>query len=318
MGSSLKIREKFDRSSCLTQKGCLFLLIYKKVILSYDICKLTNEKIHGIFCVSREKGDFTMEQRKKYFFFDIDGTLVPKSGCREIPENTKKAIMELKEKGHFCAIATGRAHCLAEPQCKDLGFENMVCDGGNGVVLEGKLLGIKPLDRDLCLQLARECDERGITWGVSPEDKVLRLTKYQAFIDRADNHYQKSVLVEDLDIESFPQILKMFVACDPGTEKDFPALHKLPWVRYEDTFIYVEPMNKAEGIKKVQEIYDIDDEDIVVFGDGKNDISMFLPQWQCIAMGNAVPELKERASFVTKNAADDGIVYALKHFGWID
>lgn len=279
---------------------------------------MTDIKIYAIFFILKEKGDYYMEQRKKYFFFDIDGTLVPKAGYREIPENTKKAILELKEKGHFCAIATGRSHCLAEPQCKDLGFENMVCDGGNGIMLEGKLLGIKPLDRELCLQLARECDERGITWGVSPEDKVLRLTKYQAFIDRTDNHYQKSTLVEDLDIESFPHIFKMFVACDPGVEKDIPALHKLPWVRYEDAFIYVEPTDKAIGIRKIQELYNIADEDIVVFGDGMNDVSMFLPQWKSIAMGNAVPELKERASFVTKNAADDGIVYALKHFGWID
>ncbi|MGN0465347.1 MAG: HAD hydrolase family protein [Lachnospiraceae bacterium] len=259
-----------------------------------------------------------MNTKKKYFFFDIDGTLVPVSGARDIPESTKKALQELREKGHFCAIATGRSHCLAEPQRMDLEFENMVCDGGNGIVLDGKLIGIEPLDRELCIQLAKQCDERGITWGVSVEDKPMRLTKYQAFIDRADNFYQRSTLVEDLDIESFPQILKMFVACDPGVEKDIPALHILPWVRYEDAFIFVEPTDKAVGIRKVQEIYHIDDEDIVVFGDGMNDVSMFLPQWKCIAMGNAVPELKERASFVTKNAADDGIVYALKHFGWID
>lgn len=259
-----------------------------------------------------------MNTKKKYFFFDIDGTLVPVSGARDIPESTKKALQQLKEKGHFCAIATGRSHCLAEPQRMDLGFENMVCDGGNGIVLNGELVGIEPLDRELCIQLAKQCDERGITWGVSVEDKPMRLTKYQAFIDRADNFYQRSTLVEDLDIEGFPQILKMFVACDPGTEKDIPALHILPWVRYEDAFIFVEPTDKSIGIRKIQEIYQIADEDIVVFGDGMNDISMFLPQWERIAMGNAVPQLKERASFVTKNSADDGIVYALKHFGWID
>lgn len=259
-----------------------------------------------------------MNMKKKYFFFDIDGTLVPVSGERDIPESTKKALKELREKGHFCAIATGRGHCLAEPQRIELGFENMVCDGGNGIVLDGKLVELNPLDRELCIQLARQCDERGITWGVTVEDVPLRLTKYQAFIDRSDNFYQRSTLVKDLDIENYPQIFKMFVACDPGVEKDIPALHTLPWVRYEDAFIFVEPTDKSIGIRKIQEIYQIDDEDIVVFGDGMNDVSMFLPQWQSIAMGNAVPQLKERASFVTKNSADDGIVYALRHFGWID
>ena len=59
-------------------------------------------------------------------------------------------------------------------------------------------------------------------------------------------------------------------------------------------------------------------EDVVVFGDQKNDLKMFRDEWTSIAMGNAIDELKEKADFVTKNADDDGIEYACKHFGWID
>ena len=36
-----------------------------------------------------------------------------------------------------------------------------------------------------------------------------------------------------------------------------------------------------------------------------------------IAMGNAIDELKEVATFVTKNCDDDGIEYACQHFHWI-
>ena len=46
---------------------------------------------------------------RKFFFFDIDGTLaVGTPGRQYIPESTKKAIRMLKEQGHFVAIATGR------------------------------------------------------------------------------------------------------------------------------------------------------------------------------------------------------------------
>ena len=58
-------------------------------------------------------------------------------------------------------------------------------------------------------------------------------------------------------------------------------------------------------------------EDVVVFGDDVNDLVMFDKRWTSIAMGNAVPELKEQASFVTKANTDDGIYYACKKFGWI-
>ena len=80
------------------------------------------------------------QSRKKYFFFDVDGTLVPMAGGREIPDSTRAAISELKRRGHFCAIATGRSQCMAQDFCRELGFDNMVSDGGNGITLEGKLL----------------------------------------------------------------------------------------------------------------------------------------------------------------------------------
>ena len=37
-----------------------------------------------------------------------------------------------------------------------------------------------------------------------------------------------------------------------------------------------------------------------------------------IAMGNAIDEVKQAASFVTKSCQEDVIAYACQHFGWID
>ena len=58
-------------------------------------------------------------------------------------------------------------------------------------------------------------------------------------------------------------------------------------------------------------------EDIVVFGDGKNDVTMFDDRWMTIAMGNGSEELKARAKYVTTANTDDGIRNACLHFGWI-
>lgn len=260
-----------------------------------------------------------MSFHKKYFFFDIDGTLVPVSGGREIPESARRAIDELRSRGHFCAIATGRAQCLAIDMCEALGFDNMVSDGGNGVTLEGKLLGIDPLPRQLCLDLAEQCEQENIPWAVSPDNSITRLTGDQRFADIVGTYYMRTAVVPGLDIRSFPEILKMYVACSPEEEARIPALAKLPRIRYQKEYLFIEPMNKAVGIRRIMDYYHAPYEDVVVFGDALNDLSMFLPEeWTCIAMGNGVPELKERATFVTKDAADDGIAYALKHFGWID
>ena len=49
---------------------------------------------------------------KKYFFFDIDGTLTDKSTGKIVP-SAQVALNELQKAGHFVAIATGRAHYKA-------------------------------------------------------------------------------------------------------------------------------------------------------------------------------------------------------------
>jgi hydroxymethylpyrimidine pyrophosphatase-like HAD family hydrolase len=58
-------------------------------------------------------------------------------------------------------------------------------------------------------------------------------------------------------------------------------------------------------------------EDVVVFGDGLNDLNMFSPQWFSIAMGNGCTALKEKADYVTGDCDKGGIMAACKKFGWI-
>jgi len=255
---------------------------------------------------------------KKYFFFDIDGTLIPGSGNRYVPENTRQALEQLRRKGHFLSLATGRARCMALEQMHALGFENMVSDGGYGVTLHGELLGIEPLEKEACIELAEECDRAGYAWGLSIEDDPVRLTKMPRFCEETDDKYQVARVVPDLDPAAQPQILKMYVSLPDGAETELPALKKLPWIRYGDMpYIFVEPEDKARGIRKIRDLCGCRDEDIVVFGDDLNDLSMFCPEWTCIAMGNAKPEIKERADFITKDCAEDGVGWALRHFGWI-
>ena len=59
--------------------------------------------------------------KRKFFFFDIDGTLaVGTPGNQYVPESTKIAISKLKEAGHFVAIATGRSYAMAVEHMKEL------------------------------------------------------------------------------------------------------------------------------------------------------------------------------------------------------
>lgn len=256
--------------------------------------------------------------KKKYIFFDIDGTLTITLGSSwEVPESTKTALKKLEENGHFIAIATGRSYAKAIDIMKELGFSNMVSDGGNGVTINNECKGIEPLNYEDCIDLYLECEEKGIPWGMSPSDDPNRLVPNSKFYDFTHDKYMKCVEIEGLDPRKETQINKMYVACFAGEEENIKALKKLPWCRFHKEYIFVEPMDKSKGIKKIVDYFGGDYKDVVVFGDQKNDLSMFNDEWTCIAMGNAVDELKEKADFVTKDITEDGIYYACETFGWI-
>ena len=90
--------------------------------------------------------------------------------------------------------------------------------------------------------------------------------------------------------------------------------------RWHPTFCDISPIGgtKQLGIDKFLEYYGLDLKDTMAFGDGGNDKQMLQHVSLAIAMGNAGDELKSIADFVTKDVDDDGVAYALKHYGLID
>ena len=127
----------------------------------------------------------------------------------------------------------------------------------------------------------------------------------------------KTIVDENLDLDKIDIIYKAYIACTVENEGQIENLQNVPFARYQDAYVFVEPDDKSIGIKSILDYYHAPYEDAVVFGDNKNDLKMFRDEWTSIAMGNAIDELKERATFVTKDAVDDGIAYACKHFNWI-
>ena len=197
--------------------------------------------------------------RKRYLFFDIDGTLM--TGGYEhgyIPVSTQKALRQLRENGHFLAIATGRAHFMAKDIMRGLGFENMVSDGGYGVTIENRLLGIRPLEKEPVVALVKECEEKGLAWGLQVDDSNTRLCPDRSFLDFTDDVYLNTKIVPGLRPEDQEAIYKMYVACEYPTEFSLETLNRLPWCRYHDNYFFVEPTYKAVGIKTVMDYFHAD------------------------------------------------------------
>lgn len=255
---------------------------------------------------------------KKYFFFDIDGTLLSEID-KKMPQSCKSTLHELEKKGHFVAIATSRPYCLTYQTAKDMNIKNYVCDGGDGLVINNQIIEVLPLNLEDCKQLAKETITANIPIATSIDMTNNRYSPDDTFI----TSYPKLqsafdfVTKEGFDVLKAEAIHKMCIYCTEDQEHLIPTIQKVPHYRIDKEMILVEAIDKYQGIIKMMNYLNAPLEDVVVFGDGTNDLDMFRQAPMSIAMGNAVKKLKEIASYITTNASNDGIQKACKHFNWI-
>ena len=78
--------------------------------------------------------------------------------------------------------------------------------------------------------------------------------------------------------------------------------------------VFAKGDGKSRAIQHVLEKLNIEWNNVMVFGDGENDIDMIQKAQIGVVMGNAQIEVQSHGDFVTKSVGDDGIVFALKHF----
>lgn len=72
-------------------------------------------------------------------------------------------------------------------------------------------------------------------------------------------------------------------------------------------------IDKGKAIRHLAKHYDIHQKDTIVIGDGYNDLPMFRVAATQVAMGNAIPSIKEISSYVTRDCDHNGVAYSLKN-----
>jgi peptidyl-prolyl cis-trans isomerase B (cyclophilin B) len=250
-----------------------------------------------------------------YFFFDIDGTLTTPLTSK-VPDSTRKAIEMLRENGHFVAIATGRLQVDGWQVAQSLHISYAVTDGGNALTVNGKIAYDEGLPLQECIRTLTEIDYEKHPWAIVPENKMVRVALSPDYLNKVSDRYYQTVVDPYLDVKKTETIHKIFIACHREEADDIP-LYGLPHVWFRPDTMLIEPVHKEKGIIAIQKRFHVRDEEIVVFGDGMNDQTMFRKEWMTIAMGNGKPALKKMAKYITARADDDGIYKACRHFGWI-
>ena len=255
---------------------------------------------------------------KKYFFFDIDGTLTD-NATRKIVPSAKQALDELQANGHFVCLCTGRAGYKSVDFLHSIGLHSMVCAGGGGIFIDDKFVEYVPLDYDKCKAIIREAEAKNIGYVLALDDSLRVYSKDNLFVEQCGGRNEPTEYIVDpkYDIDNIDNVYKMFFALTKENEDILTLKDTLGHLRISDVSLMYQHDMKKTGIEKMMKHLNADVKDVVVFGDEVNDLVMFDDRWFSIAMGNGNELLKEKANYVTDLNVNDGIYKACKKFGWI-
>lgn len=256
---------------------------------------------------------------RKFFFFDIDGTLTD-DATKEIVPSALEAVVKLQQAGHFVSLATGRANYKAEGFREKHGFRNMVCNGGHGIYFDGKLRENGPIDYEKALALYRQALALGYGVLAAIDDSEKVYANSFRFYETAGIRREPTTYMIDerFDPANVDSIYKLYVAIPREEEHLLTLKDTLGHLRYQEEYLMFQADEKRDGILKMLRYAGGNPEDVVVFGDDYNDLCMFDERFYRIAMGNACEALKEKADFVAGRNVDDGIYKACESHGWFE
>lgn len=261
----------------------------------------------------------------KIIALDMDETLLQPD--KTISKEDKEALIKAQQMGIYVVLATGRPifgirKYIDELQIPDNGYA--VCFNGAEVrTIDTKTLiyneKLSGLDVKYLANLAKELNVNmhGFDKNGCFSEKMSKYTNLEITLNHIELNY-----VNYNDYTENDEIIKIMYVDEPdyldSVIKKFPKelYEKYNIVKSAPFFLeFLKPTaDKWYGIKALANYLGIKNEEIMCFGDEKNDLLMVKNAGMGIAMGNAIKELKDVAKYITLKNYENGVADALNKF----
>lgn len=264
---------------------------------------------------------------RKMIVIDLDGTLLDQN--KKCPLKTKRYLKKLKDNGYIIVIATGRILNDAINVTKGATFSNYIISNNGSYIYDmERKYGILEynIKNDQIRKICSYYDKY--------EDEIDHMTicdtkyyyKYSKYEKKYSNFNKKIIDLKKF-LNDFNSINHMSISCSNNNKvleiydkirNDIPNLN---FMIMQDSFsnkqwieiVYID-VSKYNAIKKISEIENILNENIIAFGDGLNDIDMMTKCGISVAMANALKEVKQVSNYITLSNNENGVMDFLKKY----
>ena len=258
---------------------------------------------------------------------DIDGTLLrdDKSLSEENIKWIKKAV---DEAGVHFTLVSGRMPGAVRPFYDRIGITGPIScyNGGTLVDFDGRIISEMRIPHDIALKL---CDIQekfssntdiilfnGVKWYLRTRDCYSYAPKFKIYgydcelgnprelLNQFDTNKVNIMSPSSETLDEVWDCIKRELP--PGSLTIYKTLD----------FLEIMPAgcSKANAIKALSDYFKVPASQIMALGDDCNDAPMMQAAGYSVAMGNAVPETKAAAKYVTATNTDDGVAKAIKRY----
>lgn len=269
----------------------------------------------------------------KVVFLDIDGTLCDREGV--VPDSTLEALHRASANGHRMVLCTGRSKVQIFPFLNPADYQGVVSVAGSCVTCGDHVVFQKLMEREPLRNMVRFFREQDMPYFLQSEERIYTDPHsaseiHDAFIELGRSEEDVEKMLATVDVVDFPEEQEgvekaLYYRCKlPAEEVDAILGHQFTIqdssykvTRFCDGEVTCRGITKAAGMQHYLDYVGISRDDSLGIGDGPNDFEMLEYAGVGVAMGNAIPALKERADYVTADIHHDGIYQAFLHWNLI-
>lgn len=264
-------------------------------------------------------------------FFDVDGTLASFDpddmtdkdfNAVHPSKSVIDAFGRLRNAGHRAFICTGRPLWLIADGLRALNPAGIVAMAGATLEVEGRVVHEDCFDEDIVEELAHRVVDAGIE--VFFESNAATFALEPVGVERSSLIGTPVVhSAEEMRIDGSLRVGKVClnvpslarVANDDGfINRNFELCN----TGGQNRELSPKGIDKGVGVARaLAYLGRTGNARTFGFGDSGNDLGMLAAVETAVAMGNAMPEVKAVADYVTDDVEHDGTVTAMQHFGLI-